>query len=101
MALHIHKVQPNTIITEYFIIVDISANKFTKKGKVTVAGYASKEARESAPLFPIVTKSFEITFDDVNGNLYAQAYEKLPSLKSMHGIAAVNETPYFDGATEA
>lgn len=101
MALKIHKVQPNTTVAEYFVITNVSANKFTKKGEVEVAGYASKVARDSAPNFPVVTKHFEITFDDVNGNLYAQAYAKLPTLKSKTGLASVNEVPFFEDAKEA
>ena len=101
MALKIHKVQPNTTVAEYFVITNVSANKFTKKGEIEVCGYASKEARDSAPNFPVATKHLEVTFDDVNGNLYAQAYLKLPTLKSKTGLAAVNEVPYFEGATQA
>jgi hypothetical protein len=51
MALHIHKVQPNTTVAEYFIVTNVASSKFDKSADVTVKGYASKEARESAENF--------------------------------------------------
>lgn len=99
MALHIHKVQPNTSVAEYFIVTDVKVHKFDKKGVVSVSGYASKEARESALLFPIVKKQFTISLADVNGNLFAQAYEALPTAKEIGGGLSQSE-PYFTGAVE-
>lgn len=101
MALHIHKVQPNTTVAEYFIVTDIKTSKFDKSGAVSVSGYASKEARESAPNAPIVKKNFIVSFDDVNENLYAQAYEKLLTAKEAGAPLSLVHTPYFEGATEA
>lgn len=102
MALHIHKVQPNTTVAEYFIVTHIDSSKFDKSAVVTVQGYASKAARESAPNFPVETKHFIIELDDVNGNQYAQAYEKLPTAKEAGASPlSLAHTPYFHGATEA
>lgn len=100
MALLIHKVQPNTTVAEYFVITNVNSNKFDKSADITVKGYASKEARKSAPNFPIVTKHFIITLDDVNGNQYAQAYEKLLTAKETGVQLSLVQTPYFEGATQ-
>lgn len=101
MALHIHKEERNKTVAEYFVVVEVSAGKFKKKGCIDVFGYASKAARDSEPYFPVIRKRFEATFEDVTGNLYAQAYELLPTLKLNKGLASVNEVPYFEGATQA
>lgn len=100
MALHIHKVQPNTSVAEYFIVTDVKVHKFDKSAIVSVSGYASKEARESAPQFPIIKKQFTVSIPDVNGNLFAQAYEELPTAKELGGSILSQSEPYFTGAVE-
>lgn len=99
MALHITKVQENTSVAEYFIITSVTLSKFDKTALVIVSGYASKESRELAPKHPITVRKFIVPIQNLDGNLYEQAYKQLLVAKEV-GVSIKITSPYFEGAVE-